>query len=229
MTRSARLGLSLTVLAWAGLGLAPLVLDDWNIGLLTQYVTYGIFALSLGLIWGQAGILCFGQAIFFGIGAYSMALVTLGKLPWLGDSQWTGLALAVLLPMMLAALLGWIMFQGRALDTDIDALRLCLLQLRFGGGDIRFCRHAGRILIADDFQRPRVIGDGGIEQALGLVGGAQLEIIGCQCGLGGKPGDGEICRGSLGAGDIAFHRSPDAAPDIEIPVEFGLRAIFTMG
>ncbi len=113
-----RLGLGLTILAWIGLAAAPLVLDDWNIGLLTQYVTYGIFALSLGLIWGQAGILCFGQAIFFGIGAYSMALVTLGKLPWLGDSQWTGLALAVLLPMLVAAVFGWILFQAASAWFD---------------------------------------------------------------------------------------------------------------
>lgn len=121
-----RLGLGLTILAWIGLAAAPVVLDDWNIGLLTQYVTYGIFALSLGLIWGQAGILCFGQAIFFGIGAYSMALVTLGKLPWLGDSQWTGLALAVLLPMLVAAVLGWILFQGRALSgAHLAIVTLC--------------------------------------------------------------------------------------------------------
>lgn len=126
MTRIRRLGLGLTVAAWVGLALAPLVLDDWNIGLLTQYVTYGIFALSLGLIWGQAGILCFGQAIFFGIGAYAMALVTLGKLPWLGDSQWTGLALAVLLPMLVAALLGWVLFQGRALSgAHLAIVTLC--------------------------------------------------------------------------------------------------------
>ncbi|TPI15573.1 branched-chain amino acid ABC transporter permease [Mesorhizobium sp. B4-1-1] len=126
MTRPARLGLGLTMLAWAGLALAPLVLDDWNIGQLTQYVTYGIFALSLGLIWGQAGILCFGQAIFFGVGAYSMALVTLGKLSWLGDSQWTGIALALLLPMLVAAVLGWILFQGRALSgAHLAIVTLC--------------------------------------------------------------------------------------------------------
>ena len=29
--------------------------------------------MSLAFVWGQAGLLCFGQAIFFGIGAYAMA------------------------------------------------------------------------------------------------------------------------------------------------------------
>jgi Branched-chain amino acid transport system / permease component len=44
-------------------------------------MVYGIFAMVLAFIWGQAGILSFGQAIFFGIGGYCMGLVTLGQLP----------------------------------------------------------------------------------------------------------------------------------------------------
>ncbi len=115
-----------TILCWAVLAILPLVLGDWNAGLLAQYVTYGIFALSLGLLWGTAGILCFGQAIFFGLGAYCMALVTLGKLPLLGDSQWTGFALALVLPMLAAGLLGWLLFQGRALaGAHLGIVTLC--------------------------------------------------------------------------------------------------------
>jgi urea transport system permease protein len=121
-----RLGSGFTIAVCAALAIAPFVLDEWNVGLLAQYVTYGILALSLGLIWGQAGILCFGQSIFFGIGAYSMALVTLGKLPMLGSSQWVGLALAILLPMVVAAILGWIMFHGRALSgAHLAIVTLC--------------------------------------------------------------------------------------------------------
>ena len=80
---------------WLGLLAAPLLLDEWRVSQLAQLLTYGIFALSLAFIWGQAGILCFGQAIFFGVGAYVMALITLGMVPPLGTSQWTGLLLAV--------------------------------------------------------------------------------------------------------------------------------------
>lgn len=123
---NSRLGAVLTIGVCVALALAPLALDEWNIGLLAQYVTYGILALSLGLIWGQAGILCFGQSIFFGIGAYSMALVTLGKLPMLGDSQWTGLAIAIVLPMVVAAVLGWVMFYGKALSgAHLAIVTLC--------------------------------------------------------------------------------------------------------
>ncbi len=119
-------GIPLTVLVWVVLFCLPLVLGDWNAALFAQYVTYGIFALSLALIWGGAGILSFGQAIFFGIGAYSMALVTLGKLPFLGESAWTGLALALVLPMVAAALLGWVLFEGRALaGAHLGIVTLC--------------------------------------------------------------------------------------------------------
>ena len=78
-----RLAPILTLAIAVALLLAPLVLDDWRISQLAQLLTYGLFALSLAFIWGQAGILCFGQAIFFGAGAYLMALITLGDLPFL--------------------------------------------------------------------------------------------------------------------------------------------------
>ena len=119
-------GTLFTVLVWVLLLILPLVLGDWDAALFAQYVTYGIFALSLALIWGGAGILSFGQAIFFGIGAYSMALVTLGRLPFLGDSAWTGLALALVLPMLAAGTLGWILFEGKALaGAHLGIITLC--------------------------------------------------------------------------------------------------------
>ena len=41
---------------------APLILNFYT---LTLLVIYGMLALSLGLIWGFGGILCFGQAAFY--------------------------------------------------------------------------------------------------------------------------------------------------------------------
>lgn len=110
-----RLSLLLSLGFGMALVLAPLVLDDWRLSQLAQLLTYGLFALSLAFIWGQAGILCFGQAIFFGVGAYLMALVTLGEFPLLGDSQWTGLLLAMLGAGAVAFALGVFLFGGRGL------------------------------------------------------------------------------------------------------------------
>ena len=79
-------GVALSIAVWIALALSPAALDPWAASQLAQYMTYGLFAMSLAFIWGQGGILCFGHALFFGIGAYAMALVTLGRLPGLGDS-----------------------------------------------------------------------------------------------------------------------------------------------
>jgi urea transport system permease protein len=42
--------------------------------LLGKFLCYAIFALSIDLIWGFTGILSLGQAVYFGIGAYFVAL-----------------------------------------------------------------------------------------------------------------------------------------------------------
>lgn len=53
----------------------PFVLDSryWLI-LLTQAFIFGIFAMSYDILLGYTGIVSFGHAMFFGIGAYSVAI-----------------------------------------------------------------------------------------------------------------------------------------------------------
>ena len=62
------LGFMATLLA---LVLAPLAISEYNLTLLTAYA---LLALSLAFTWGIAGILCFGQAAFYGLGAYSISI-----------------------------------------------------------------------------------------------------------------------------------------------------------
>jgi len=85
-------------------------------------MTYGIFALSLALLWGQVGLLSFGQAIFFGIGGYAMALTALGRLPILGDGILVGFLLAIALPALVAFVLGRLLFHGRGLSGAFFAI-----------------------------------------------------------------------------------------------------------
>jgi len=103
---------------WLAIALLPLWLGNWQVAQLAQFFTYGILALSLAFVWGQGGLLCFGQAVFFGIGAYGMSLVTLGMLPGQSGpgSSFLGLAVAVLLPAAFANLLGRFLFYGRGLQ-----------------------------------------------------------------------------------------------------------------
>ncbi|HEY4485004.1 MAG TPA: urea ABC transporter permease subunit UrtC [Nitrospiria bacterium] len=49
-------------------------MPDYYLNLLGKYLCFAIMALGLGLLWGQAGILSLGQAVFFGLGGYCMGM-----------------------------------------------------------------------------------------------------------------------------------------------------------
>jgi ABC-type branched-subunit amino acid transport system permease subunit len=99
------------------LALVPLVAADWQLVQLGQLLCYGLLALSLALIWGQGGLLCFGQSLFFGLGGYVMGLASLDMLPGVTGlgAGWTALLLACLVPALAAQLLGRFLFHGRGL------------------------------------------------------------------------------------------------------------------
>ncbi|MFT3662433.1 MAG: urea ABC transporter permease subunit UrtC [Gordonia sp. (in: high G+C Gram-positive bacteria)] len=67
---------------WAGFGLAavllfavaPAVLSDFRLNLLGKFLCFGMVAVGIGLAWGRGGMLTLGQGVFFGLGAYIMAM-----------------------------------------------------------------------------------------------------------------------------------------------------------
>lgn len=105
----------LTALVWLGFALLPLFIETYYVGQLSLFIVYGIFAMSLALIWGQIGLICFGQAVFFGIGAYTMAIITKGMVPGLEGftSSYGGLVVAAVLAAMFANVLGRFLFYGK--------------------------------------------------------------------------------------------------------------------
>jgi branched-chain amino acid transport system permease protein len=58
------------------LALFPLVAGNYGIDFVTKIMVYAILALSLELLVGTTGLVCFGQAAFFGIGAYAAVLLS---------------------------------------------------------------------------------------------------------------------------------------------------------
>ena len=48
--------------------------DAYSLSVIRDALIFALLALSLDYLWGKAGILSFGHAAFFGIGAYSMAI-----------------------------------------------------------------------------------------------------------------------------------------------------------
>ena len=86
---------------------------------LTTVLALAILALSLGLIWGYGGILCFGQTTFFGIGAYAYTIAAIN----FGGT--TGaIFVAILVAAAFAAVLGYFVFYGRVSDVYLAVITL---------------------------------------------------------------------------------------------------------
>lgn len=99
--------------------LGPIYVDLFTILQITQYVVLAVFALSLGYIWGFGGILSFGQAAFFGLGAYTFAVGSIS----LGETTMP-LLLSFLIPAAFGAALGYFMFYGRLSDVYLGVVTM---------------------------------------------------------------------------------------------------------
>jgi branched-chain amino acid transport system permease protein len=115
---------------WAWLGLAALLLATVPLWLQNQYhlhvaiqaAIFAILAMSLNLLLGYTGQLSLGHAAFFGIGAYTSALLTL-KLDW---SFWLALPSAA----AAAGIAGWAI--GR-LALKLRGAYFVLVTISFAG------------------------------------------------------------------------------------------------
>jgi urea transport system permease protein len=114
--------------------LAPSTISAFRLNLLTKYMCFAIIAVGIGLAWGQGGMLTLGQGVFFGLGGYAMGMYLKlqaagpGKVPdfmsWSGVEHlptlwkpfrfaWFALPAAVIVPMLVAAALGTLVFRRR--------------------------------------------------------------------------------------------------------------------
>jgi branched-chain amino acid transport system permease protein/urea transport system permease protein len=109
--------------------LFPIIGDDYLISMLTQFIVYGIFAMGLSLVWGYTGILCFGHAVFFGLGAYIMALTTKGMIPFVSGivtASWLSIVLSVAVVALFAIILGYFLFYGRLSGPYLGIVTLAI-------------------------------------------------------------------------------------------------------
>ncbi|WP_081683978.1 urea ABC transporter permease subunit UrtC [Granulicoccus phenolivorans] len=112
--------------------LAPAGLSDFRLSLLARFLCVAMVAVGIGLAWGQGGMLVMGQGVFFGLGAYLMAmhlkladagpggvpdfmlLYGTGELPvWWEPlrSPAVTVILIVALPALVAGVLGYLIFR----------------------------------------------------------------------------------------------------------------------
>lgn len=118
----------LQALVLVGFVLFPILGDLYFTEQLTVYFTLGIFAMSLGLIWGHAGIISFGHAVFFGLGGYFMTLVTKQMIPYMTafHSTYVGLIFAISMPAALAAIIGYFLFPTKMVGPFFAIIMLAI-------------------------------------------------------------------------------------------------------
>jgi branched-chain amino acid transport system permease protein len=110
------------VLALLALSLPLWLVNPYFLHVVIMAGIFGVLALSLNLLLGYTGQLSLGHAAFFGIGAYTSALLTL-RLEW---SFWLALPCAI----ALAALAGWTI--GR-LALKLRGAYFVLVTISFAG------------------------------------------------------------------------------------------------
>lgn len=114
------------VLAGATAFVLPRVLELFALINATVFVSMSVLALSLALIWGFGGILCFGQAAFFGLGGYAYAVAALN----FPDTTFA-VPIALAVPTAAAAALGYMMFFGRISDVYMGVITLTVTLILF--------------------------------------------------------------------------------------------------
>jgi branched-chain amino acid transport system permease protein len=133
MALMAALALSALLLVIFG----PLVLDRFSLNVLTRSMIYAMLAITVDLLWGYTGILTFGQAAFFGVGAYATAMVLthIGASPSLFV---LALVAAVLVPLVLGLAVGWLSFYHGSTPLYATVISLVvpivITQLIYSGG-----------------------------------------------------------------------------------------------
>ncbi|WP_429127966.1 urea ABC transporter permease subunit UrtC [Ensifer sp. 4252] len=144
----------------------PLFLDDFGLNRIAKFLVYGMLGIAIALSWGYAGILNLGQGLFFGMGAYMLAMslklasptslaqgsdkpipdfmlwnaepgaptelccITKVSFLWLPfQSQTFGIVMGIALPLVVAYLLGNLLFRKRIAGVFISIVTLALVLL----------------------------------------------------------------------------------------------------
>ncbi|MEJ0012042.1 MAG: urea ABC transporter permease subunit UrtC [Bauldia sp.] len=142
-------------------------IPSYLVPLLGKYVAFALLALSVGLIWGFAGILSLGHGAFFALGGYAMGMYLMRQigtrgvyadpvlpdfmvflnwkaLPWYWhgfDHFWFAAIMVVLVPGLLAFAFGWFAFRSRVTGVYLSIITQAMtyaLMLAFFRNDMGF-------------------------------------------------------------------------------------------
>src|SRR5271154_6543318 len=146
---------------------SAIAVPDYIVPLFGKYLCYALLALSLGLVWGYAGILSLGHGAFFALGGYAMGMYLMRQigtrgvyqnpvlpdfmvflqykeLPWFwwGFDHFAYAAVMVMLvPGVFALVFGWLAFRSRVTGVYLSIITQAMtyaLWLAFFRNDMGF-------------------------------------------------------------------------------------------
>jgi len=145
----------------------PLHLSTYTVTLLGKYLTYGLLAVAVDLVWGYLGILSLGHGAFFALGGYAMGMhlmrqigdrgvygnpelpdfmvfLNWQELPWFWhgfDQFWFAVLMVMLVPGLLAFAFGYLAFRSRVTGVYLSIITQALtyaLMLAFYRNEMGF-------------------------------------------------------------------------------------------
>ena len=106
----------------------PYFVDLFYQTFLTEVLVWVLFAISFDLIFGYTGLLSFGQALFFGLGAYAFAI----PIVKFGLGPGTAFLLSILIPMVFSWFVGYFSVRLSGIHFVIITLIFALMGSTIG-------------------------------------------------------------------------------------------------
>lgn len=144
----------------------PAFMDAFWLNRIGKYLVYGMLGIAIALSWGYAGVLNLGQGLFFGLGAYMVAMslklqsytslqqgsdtpvpdfmlwnaepgavtdlccISKASFLWIPfQAQWFGIAMSVVVPTLVAYMVGSAIFRLRISGVYVAIITLALVLL----------------------------------------------------------------------------------------------------
>jgi branched-chain amino acid transport system permease protein len=110
MTRHQRSSYLLIAGLFVAGAVMPKLLKPYHLNMLTEIILFALYAVSYNLLLGYAGLLSFGHAMFFGMGAFAVA-VSLIHIP--GLSMWNAIGMAVVMATLVGFVAGGLLLRHK--------------------------------------------------------------------------------------------------------------------
>lgn len=139
----------LAIVIFIFLATAPAYMPMFRVSLLGKFMCYAIIAIGLDMIWGYTGILSLGHGVYFGLGAYCMAMYL--KLQASGEGlpdfmTWSGVSelplfwklfqspiftiiAVIVVPIIVAIVIGYLTFLNRIKGVYFSILSQALAMI----------------------------------------------------------------------------------------------------